>query len=117
MCSDVEPPDGLAGLAAAAEVELEESGYLKVTGTNGSVISSSRPGVFVAGCASGPKNIKDSLMEAQTAADSASAQLDPRLLQPEGGDSEGGEPKKAAQASPDDLRAQLEQLLNALINR
>jgi len=117
MCSDVEPPDGLAALAAAAEVELEESGYLRVTGTNGSVISSSRPGVFVAGCASGPKNIKDSLMEAQTAADSAAAQLDPRLLQPEGGDSAGGEPKKAAQTSPDDLRAQLEQLLNALINR
>ena len=56
-------------------------------------------------------------MEAQTAADSAAAQLDPRLLQPEGGDSERGEPKKAAQASPEDLRAQLEQLLNALINR
>jgi heterodisulfide reductase subunit A-like polyferredoxin len=72
----------------------------------------------VAGCASGPKNIKDSLQEAQAAASSATAQLDPRVLQPQGADGqEGAKADKSMQASPNDLRQQLEQLLHALVNR
>jgi len=118
LCSDVEPPEGLSELAAAAEVELAENGYIKVTGSNGSSTSSSRPGVFVAGCAGGPKNIKDSLAEAQAAASSASAQLDPRLLDPDSALApKTAGPEKTAPASTDDLRRQLEQLLNALVNR
>jgi len=118
LCSDVGPPEGLAELATAAGVELSDGGYIKVTGTNGSAIGSSRPGVFVAGCASGPKNIKDSLTEAQAAASSALAQLDPRLLQVEGSeDKKGAAAEASTQAPPDDMRKQLEQLLHALINR
>jgi len=117
LCSDVEPPEGLSELAAAAEVELSENGYLKVSGSNGSSTSSSRPGVFIAGCAGGPKNIKDSLSEAQAAASSATAQLDPRLLDSDGATAPKAAAEKAAPASTDDLRRQLEQLLNALVNR
>ncbi len=120
LCSDVEPPDGLAELATAAGVDLAEDGYIKVSGGNGSgsVIDTSRPGVFVAGCASGPKNIKESLTEAQAAASSAAAQLDPRLLEPDGAtEPKAAGPERSAQTPPDDLRRQLEQLLNALVNR
>lgn len=118
LCSDVEPAKGLAELAAAVGVELADNGYLKVSGSNGSTIGTSRPGIFVAGCGSGPKNIKDSLADAQAAASSAVAQLDPRILEPDGATGQKDTPaEKPAQASPDDLRRQLEQLLNALINR
>jgi heterodisulfide reductase subunit A len=119
LCNDVEPPPGLAALAEAAGVELSDSGYLQVNGGNGSVIGTSRPGVFVAGCASGPKNIRASLDEAQAAASAATAALDPRLLQPEGEEAAAAEqqPPGSGQTPPDDLRRQLEQLLNALVNR
>jgi thioredoxin reductase len=123
LCVDVEPPAGLADLAAAAGVELADSGYLCATGDNGSAgIETTRPGVFVAGCASGPKNIRDSLMQAQMAAEQAAAQLDPRLLQ--SGEDESLEsaapesrPKSKSAKPPDDMRQQIEQLLYALIDR
>jgi heterodisulfide reductase subunit A len=117
LCNDVEPPPGLAALAEVAEIELAESGYLAVSG-NGTAIATSRPGVFVAGCASGPKNIRDSLTEAQAAASAATAALDPRVLeQEEAGEQAPQQAAAAGQAPPDDLRWQLEQLLNALVNR
>jgi heterodisulfide reductase subunit A len=118
LCSDVGPPDGLANLAQAAGIELADNGYITVTGTNGAGVSTSQPGIFVAGCASGPKNIKDSITDAHSAASSALAQLDPRLLDSEiASTQEEQKPKAAAQISPDDMRSQIEQLLYALINR
>jgi len=118
LCNDVEPPEGLADLAKAAGVELADDGYIKLTGGNGSAINTTRPGIFVAGCASGPKNIKDSLSDAQAAASEATNQLDPRLLQAGmAADQPGQEPQKTAQLSPDNMRQQIEQLLYALINR
>jgi heterodisulfide reductase subunit A len=118
LCNDVEPPAGMADLATAAGVEMNADGYIRASAEKGEAIDTSRPGVFVAGCASGPKNIKDSLREAQAAAASATAQLDPRVLQPQGADaSEAAPAHGAAAASPNDLRQQLEQLLHALVNR
>ncbi len=115
MCNDVEPPAGLAELAENAGVDMAESGYIALDGDG---VGTTRPGVFVAGCASGAKNIRDSLAEAQSAAGSATAQLDPRLL--EAGDGKALE-KEAAAASPTappaDMRQQIEQLLYALIDR
>jgi heterodisulfide reductase subunit A-like polyferredoxin len=105
-------------LAQEAGIELEDNGYITVTGTNGAGVSTSKPGIFVAGCASGPKNIKDSITDAHSAASCALAQLDPRLLDSESASKEEEQkPKTAAQISPDDMRSQIEQLLYALINR
>jgi len=119
LCVDVEPAEGIAGLAEAAGVELTDSGYIRAVAENGGVpVGTSRPGVFVAGCASGPKNIRASLEEAQAAAEQASAQLDPRLLQAGEGEAlESSAPARKPPAAPDDMRAQIEQLLYALIDR
>lgn len=119
LCVDVEPPEGVADLAAAAGVELADNGYLHAKGGNGTAgVESTRPGVFVAGCASGPKNIRDSLMQAQQAAEQATAQLDPRLLRSEGGESlEATPPAPKSEKPPEDMRQQIEQLLYALIDR
>lgn len=118
LCSDVKPPDSLAELAQTADIELADSGYIAVTGANGAGVSTTRPGILVAGCASGPKNIKDSINDAQIAAGLALDQLDPRLL---GSDKASDQPRPETeprpQIAPDDMRARIEQLLYALISR
>ena len=118
LCSDVQPPDDLAALAQTAGIELADNGYLAVSGANGSAVSSSQPGVFVAGCASGPKNIMASIADAQAAASAALTQLDPRLLESElAPGEEQRETATTAMASPDEMRNRIEQLLYALIGR
>ncbi len=79
-------------LAVSYEDFLADNGYIAVSGANGAGVAISQPGVFVAGCASGPKNIKASIAEAQAAA-------------------------SAATVPPDEMRNQIEQLLYALISR
>ncbi|MCH8072824.1 MAG: CoB--CoM heterodisulfide reductase iron-sulfur subunit A family protein [Proteobacteria bacterium] len=121
LCSDVQPPDGLAELAQTTGIELADNGYIAVSGANGCGVATSRPGVFVAGCASGPRNIKASITDAQAAAEAALKQLDPRLLQSElapGQERQDPAPTPPAlSASQDDMRARIEQLLYALIGR
>ena len=118
LCSDVEPPDGLEELARTAGVELADSGYLAIVGANGVGVSTSRPGIFVAGCASGAKNIKDSIAEAQSAASFALAELDPRLLESDiATEQQTQKSETTPKISPDDMRSQIEQLLHALISR
>ena len=111
LCVDVEPPDGLQALAEVAGVSVGESGYLAVSGANGANVESSEPGILVAGCGSSPKNIRDSIAEANAAADKAVGLLNPILLEGEA----------AAASSPagpnDDMRNQIEKLLFALVER
>jgi heterodisulfide reductase subunit A len=113
LCVDVGPADELKSLAEIAGVQVDNHGYLVATGTNGARIESSQPGIFVAGCGSGPKNIRDSIAEANAAADAAVAQLNPILL------GDGGSDAAETPAAPpeEDMRAQIEKLLHALISQ
>jgi heterodisulfide reductase subunit A len=118
LCADVKPQDGLATLAETTGVDLAVSGYLALSGANGTGVATNQPGIFVAGCASGAKNIKDSIAEAQTAATSALDQLDPRLLSAElPPETTAATGKAAPQVAPDEMRQQIEKLLYALISR
>ena len=94
---------------------MAKSGYLAVSGGNGTAIATTREGVFVAGCASGAKNIKMSLAEAQAAATEATALLDPRVLEP--AEEQASGKRTVTPAAQEDMRQSLEQLLYALINR
>ena len=113
LCVDVAPPAELAALADVAGVEVAASGYLAAGAANGSGVETTRPGVFVAGCGCGPKNIKDSIAKANAAADAALAQLNPMLLEGESAEA----PAERAAVPDDDMRAQIEKLLFALIDR
>jgi heterodisulfide reductase subunit A len=62
------PPEGLAELAGILEIELDEGGYVAATGEGGARVVTSRPGVYAAGCATGPKSVADSIGEARAAA-------------------------------------------------
>ena len=118
LCSDVAPAKGLPELAKLAEVELAESGYVAVADADESGAGTSHPGVFVAGCASGPKNIADSLASARAAAGSALANLDQRLLRtdrvPPG---EEAATDTEAPVSDEEKRVLIEKMLYALLDR
>ena len=118
LCSDVRPADGLEDLADVADVALTDDGYIAVTDADGEGITTSQPGVFVAGCASGAKNIRDSITAANAAASHALTQLDPRLLQTGiATEKKTTATESGAQISPEDMRGQIEKLLYALIRR
>lgn len=72
------PPAGIADLASALGVELDSDGFLKSLETEGGLVMTTRPGVYSAGCASGPKDIPDSVSEGSGAAALALTHLDSR---------------------------------------
>jgi heterodisulfide reductase subunit A len=49
-------------------VDLEQHGYIGVANTYGTMGETSRPGVFVAGSATGPETIDDSIAQGHAAA-------------------------------------------------
>lgn len=115
LCTDVEPANGLDSLAAAAGVALADDGYLALQDDG---TATAKPGVFAAGCATGPKNISESFAEASTAAAAALAQIDPRLLNPDAErQPESAQPESTPARQQDDLQQKLETLLYALIDR
>ncbi len=118
LCSDVKPPEGLAELAKTAGINLADNGYIAVAGENGTGVETSEPGILVAGCASGPKNIKNCITDAHSAASAALTQLNPNLLEP-GFVTQQQEMASdtTPQISNDETRAQIERLLYALIDQ
>ena len=118
LCSDVGPATDVAELAQTTGVDLADTGYIAVTGTNGDSVSTSQPGIFVAGCASGPKNIKSSLADAHSSARCALNQLDSRLLQSDfTAEQKATQSESAPQIATEEMRHQIEQLFYALIGR
>ncbi|MBA4180861.1 MAG: methyl-viologen-reducing hydrogenase subunit delta [Anaerolinea sp.] len=71
LATAVKPPEGLADLAGALGVEVDEDGFIRAAEGHGGLIHTSRPGIYAAGCATGPKDIPDSVSEAGAAAASA----------------------------------------------
>jgi len=49
-------------------IDLEEHGYIDVANRYGAMGATSRPGVFVAGSATGPETIDDSIAQGHAAA-------------------------------------------------
>ena len=78
LATAVQAPRGLRELGATLGIETAEDGFLRA-GENGfGLIGSSRPGVYLAGCAGGPKDIPDTVSEASGAAAAALSHLDER---------------------------------------
>jgi heterodisulfide reductase subunit A len=62
-------------LAAIFDVKLHPHGYIDKASTYSAMSQTSRPGVFVAGAATGPETIDDSIAQGQSAAMSVLASL------------------------------------------
>jgi heterodisulfide reductase subunit A len=78
LATAVRPPEGLEKLAEVLGIELEEDGFVKTEEAQGGVITTTRPGIFTAGCASGPKDIPDSVAEGSGAAATALTDIEQR---------------------------------------
>jgi len=64
----IQPPEGLEDLAVELNMDLSEEGYVQVHDTFLTPVDTEVPGVFVAGCADGPKDIPDSVSAGSAAA-------------------------------------------------
>ncbi len=65
------PSKGAPALAGALGIGLDGDGFVETRGASGSLQQTTRDGVYVCGCASGPKDIPDSVAEAGGAAAAA----------------------------------------------
>jgi heterodisulfide reductase subunit A len=90
LSSDLQPPRGLAELATTLEVSLAGTGYIETLegdqGDDGSPPShtaTSRPGIYAAGCATGPLSMAQSLVQARTAVQAAVTLCSPELSRTE----------------------------------
>ena len=68
LANAVSPPDGLAELAGVLGIEMDEDGFVRSLETYGGLVATTRPGIYAAGCVSGPKDIPDSVAEGSGAA-------------------------------------------------
>ncbi|MCD6345493.1 MAG: hydrogenase iron-sulfur subunit [Anaerolineae bacterium] len=78
LANAVTPPEGLPDLAARLGLELDSDGFLRATEMRGGLITTTRPGVYAAGCDTGPKDIPDSVAEGSGAAALAASHLTAR---------------------------------------
>ncbi|MFX0106928.1 MAG: FAD-dependent oxidoreductase, partial [Candidatus Hodarchaeota archaeon] len=61
------PNEGQEDLAKKLKIEIDEDGWVKEAHPNSSALETTRPGIFVAGCAHGPKDGTDSVNEGKGA--------------------------------------------------
>ena len=69
------PRPGIAKVFANKELKLDDAGWIQLADENRSAVVTSIDGVFVAGCATGPKDIPDSAVEAAASASECAAYL------------------------------------------
>ena len=78
LATAVTPSDGLARLVERLDIELDEDGFIRAVETQGGLVMTTRPGIYAAGCATGPKDIPDSVCEGSGAAALALSHLTQR---------------------------------------
>jgi heterodisulfide reductase subunit A len=78
LANAVAPQEGLTELAECLDIEVDEDGFIRANEIQGGLVMTTRPGVYVAGCVSGPKDIPDSVSEASAAAALALSHLTER---------------------------------------
>ncbi|MEK7363031.1 MAG: FAD-dependent oxidoreductase, partial [candidate division NC10 bacterium] len=83
LATAVRPPDGLDDLARTLGIEVDQDGFIRAVERRAGLIATTRPGIYAAGCASGPKDIPDSVAEAGAAASLALAHLSHRTFHEE----------------------------------
>jgi heterodisulfide reductase subunit A len=75
LATAVVPRADMAEVAAMLELERSPDGFFKEAHPKMRPIESSRPGIFIAGCDQGPKDIPDTVAQAKAAASSAMVAL------------------------------------------
>jgi heterodisulfide reductase subunit A-like polyferredoxin len=68
LSSAVIPSEGSEELAKILGVNLDENGFFKERQSNTSTVETNKDGIYICGCAQGPKDIPDSVAQASAAA-------------------------------------------------
>ncbi|UCE75274.1 MAG: FAD-dependent oxidoreductase [Methanomassiliicoccales archaeon] len=71
LASAVIPSKGTQELANIIGISLDENGFFKEKQSNTSIVETDKEGVYICGCAQGPKDIPDSVAQASAAASKA----------------------------------------------
>ncbi|MGM0687017.1 MAG: FAD-dependent oxidoreductase, partial [Promethearchaeati archaeon] len=71
----IQPPEGLRDMAIELGTDLDEDGYINVPSLLSEPVTATMPGIFVCGCADGPKDIPDSVSAGSAAAMKVSIML------------------------------------------
>jgi len=79
LANAVIPQSGLAKLSKRLGIDLDDDGFIQVREVQGGFMMTSRPGIYAAGCVSGPKDIPDSVSEGSGAAALALGHLKERF--------------------------------------
>jgi len=77
LATAIEPDPSLKDLARTLGINVGAEGFLKERHTKLYPVDTMTEGIFIAGCAQGPKDIPDSVAQAKAAAASAMSLLDP----------------------------------------
>jgi heterodisulfide reductase subunit A len=67
LANAVAPQAGLKSLAECLSIKMDQDGFIQVDEIRGGLVMTTRPGIYVAGCVSGPKDIPDSVSEGSAA--------------------------------------------------
>ncbi len=78
LANAVAPQEGLAELADCLGVDVDQDGFIRAREIEGGLVMTTRPGIYMAGCVSGPKDIPDSVSEGSAAAALALSHLTKR---------------------------------------
>lgn len=68
LSSALVPPEDTRELAKVLKIELAEDGFFQPRHPSGNPLESTRPGIYLCGCATGPKDITDAIAEASGSA-------------------------------------------------
>jgi heterodisulfide reductase subunit A len=68
LANAVTPSTGLTELANILGIELDEDGFIQAVENQGGMVTTTIPGIYAAGCSTGPKDIPDSVSEGSGAA-------------------------------------------------
>jgi heterodisulfide reductase subunit A len=82
LANAVKPQEGLPELAERLGIELDQDGFIKTQEMLGGLVMTTQAGIYAAGCASGPKDIPDSVAEGSGAAALALGHLTDRYWPP-----------------------------------
>ncbi|MFB0515850.1 MAG: 4Fe-4S binding protein [Candidatus Neomarinimicrobiota bacterium] len=82
------PSGGTKELAEVVGIELDEDSFFKELDPCANPLESTRPGIFLCGCSTAPKDITDSIAEASGAAAKAALVPEPEELEKEEGEEE-----------------------------
>jgi len=76
LANAMQPAAGLGDLASTLNIDLDQHGFIAVQTFRIGSVATSKPGIYVAGCAEGPKDLQGSVVQAEAAVSQVMASME-----------------------------------------